>query len=194
MIAEDRPGAAGARSRELTSPAASAPASETIASPSSESAPELTTLELEALLFVAERPLTRREIASLAGVDAASVDARLGDLQVDLADRGIRLLAAGDRVALATAPEAGSLISRYVGAEGVRLTPAALETLAIVAYRQPVTRAAIERILRRRLRLRPAIAAPPSVDHRAGSLRCTGPAHSVRHVLRVPRALRAYLS
>ena len=146
MIAEDRPGAAGARSRELTSPAASAPASETMASPSSESAPELTTLELEALLFVAERPLTRREIASLAGVDAASVDARLGDLQVDLADRGIRLLAAGDRVALATAPEAGSLISRYVGAEGVRLTPAALETLAIVAYRQPVTRAAIERI------------------------------------------------
>jgi len=111
-----------------------------------ETLPELTTLQLEALLFVAERPLTRREIAALAGVAAADVDARLGDLQVELADRGIRLLAAGDRVALATAPEAGALISRYVGAEGVRLTPAALETLAIVAYRQPVTRAVVERI------------------------------------------------
>ena len=47
---------------------------------------------------------------------------------------------------LATAPEAGALIARYVGADAVRLSPAALETLAIVAYRQPVTKGAIERI------------------------------------------------
>ena len=106
----------------------------------------LTVPELEALLFVAERPLARREIAQLAGTDQATVDARLGDLEVDLATRGIRLVISGERVALATAPEAGSLVARYVGAEGVRLTPAAVETLAIVAYRQPVTRAAIERV------------------------------------------------
>lgn len=106
----------------------------------------VSTAQLEALLFVAERPLARREIGTLAGVDDAAVDAALGDLEVELASRGIRLLSVGDRVALATAPEAGSLIARYVGAEGVRLTPAALETLAIVAYRQPVTRAVIERI------------------------------------------------
>jgi segregation and condensation protein B len=111
-----------------------------------EPAEDLTTQQIEALLFVAERPLSRREIATLAGVDAATVDARLGDLEVDLAHRGIRLLSAGDRVALATAPDAGGLIARYVGTEGVRLTPAALETLAIVAYRQPVTRSVIERI------------------------------------------------
>lgn len=107
---------------------------------------DLTPALLEALLFVAERPLARREIAQLAGVDVATVDERLGDLEVELATRGIRLLAVGDRVALATAPEAGSLIARYTGAEGARLTPAALETLAIVAYRQPVTRAVVERI------------------------------------------------
>jgi segregation and condensation protein B len=53
---------------------------------------------------------------------------------------------AGDRVELTTAPEAGALIARYVGADAVRLSPASLETLAIVAYRQPVTKAAIERI------------------------------------------------
>ncbi len=109
-------------------------------------AAELTVAQLEALLFVAERPLTRREIAALAGVDFETVDARLGDLEVALRGRGVRLLAAGDRVELATAPEAGSLIARYVGAEGVKLSPAALETLAIVAYRQPVTRGVIERI------------------------------------------------
>ena len=107
---------------------------------------ELTEPALEALLFVAEKPLSRREIAALAGTDRATVDARLGDLEVSLRARGVRLLVDGDRVALATAPEAGALVARYVGADAVRLTPASLETLAIVAYRQPVTKAAVERI------------------------------------------------
>ena len=112
-----------------------------------EAAPiELTEAALEALLFVAERPLGRREIASLAGVDRATVDARLGDLEVSLRDRGIRLLIDGDRVELATAAEGGALVARYVGADAVRLSPASLETLSIVAYRQPVTKSAIERI------------------------------------------------
>ena len=107
---------------------------------------ELTESQLEALLFVAERPLGRREIAALAGVDRATVDARLGDLEVSLRLRGIRLVLAGDRVELATAPDAGALIARYVGADAIRLSPASLETLAIVAYRQPVAKSAIERI------------------------------------------------
>jgi segregation and condensation protein B len=106
----------------------------------------LTETQLEALLFVAERPLSRREIALLAGVDRATVDGLLGDLEVSLRDRGIRVLVAGDRVELATAAEAGSLIARYVGVDAVRLSPASLETLAIVAYRQPMTRSAVERI------------------------------------------------
>ena len=107
---------------------------------------ELTERALEALLFVAERPLTRREIAALAGTDRETVDARLGDLEVSLRNRGIQLLLDGDRVELATAAEAGALVARYVGAEAVRLSPASLETLAIVAYRQPITKAAVERI------------------------------------------------
>lgn len=107
---------------------------------------ELTEAALEALLFVAERPLSRREIAALAGADRVTVDARLGDLEVSLRGRGIRLLADGDRVELATAPDGGALVARYVGVDAIRLSPASLETLAIVAYRQPVTKAAIERI------------------------------------------------
>jgi len=82
---------------------------------------ELSEADLEALLFVAERPLARREIAALAGVDRATVDARLGDLEVSLAARGIRLVLSADRVELVTAPEAGALIARYVGADAVRL-------------------------------------------------------------------------
>ena len=107
---------------------------------------ELTEAALEALLYVAERPLSRREIAALAGSDRGTVDERLGDLEVALRERGIRLLVDGDRVELATAPEGGALVARYVGVDAVRLSPASLETLAIVAYRQPVTKSAVERI------------------------------------------------
>ena len=107
---------------------------------------ELSEAALEALLFVAERPLSRREIAALAGSDRATVDARLGDLEVSLRARGIRLVIDGDRVELATAPDGGALVARYIGADAIRLSPASLETLAIVAYRQPVTKSAIERI------------------------------------------------
>jgi len=65
---------------------------------------------------------------------------------VSLAERGVRLVLSDERVELVTAPEAGALIARYVGADAIRLSPASLETLAIVAYRQPVTKAAVERI------------------------------------------------
>lgn len=102
--------------------------------------------EVEALLFVAERPLSRREIGTLCGIDADRVDALLGDLEVSLRDRGIRLAVLGDEVRLVTAPETGLLIGRYTGAGETRVSPAALEALAIVAYRQPVTRGVIERI------------------------------------------------
>ncbi len=143
---------AGGPSGPVADPAAAPPdaAGESVTAPTAPDPPDeggqLSEQQLEALLFVAERPLARRELATIAGVDRAVVDDRLGDLEVALAERGIRLLLDGDRVALATAPEAGPLIGRYVGADAVRLSPAALETLAIVAYRQPVTRAAIERI------------------------------------------------
>ena len=118
--------------------------------PDQEAAPEqpgeLSEAQLEALLFVAEKPLSRSEIAILAGVDRETVDARIGDLVVSLAERGIRLVESGERIELATAPEAGALIARYVGADAPRLSGPSLETLAIVAYRQPCTRAVVDRI------------------------------------------------
>ena len=136
--------------RSVASAADASPASETGPGSAPAVAPlppiELTEAALEALLFVAERPLSRREIAALAGTDRDTVDARLGDLEVSLRGRGVALLIDGDRVELATAPDGGALVARYVGADAVRLSPASLETLAIVAYRQPITKAGVERI------------------------------------------------
>jgi len=114
--------------------------------PAAPDAPGASVAEIEALLFVAERPLTRAELRSLTGLGRDEVDARLGDLEIQLRDRGIRLVSSGEQVMLGTSPESGRLIARYLGAGEVRLSPAALETLAIVAYRQPVTRGTIERI------------------------------------------------
>ena len=102
--------------------------------------------DIEALLFVAERPLSRAELRTVARLSAEEVDERLGDLEVQLSERGIRLISSGDRVMLGTSPESGQLIARYLGADAVRLSPAALETLAIIAYRQPTTRGVIDRI------------------------------------------------
>jgi segregation and condensation protein B len=139
VIEEVEPGASGAAPEAETTSAEF----DLDAGPPGE---RLSEAQLEALLFVAERPLSRREIATLAGVDRETVDERLGDLEIALAERGIRLILSGDRVELVTAPDAGALIARYIGADAVRLSPASMETLAIVAYRQPVTKAAVERI------------------------------------------------
>lgn len=102
--------------------------------------------DIEALLFVAEKPLSRAELRTICQLSEDEIDERLGDLEVQLGERGIRLISSGERVMLTTAPESGQLIARYLGADAVRLSPAALETLAIIAYRQPATRGVIERI------------------------------------------------
>lgn len=145
------PGGRHMTETDATHPAGTSDAAEaegpTVPSPPVEAGvPEVGVAELEALLFVAERPLTRAEVGRVCGLAPEATDGLLGDLEVTLRDRGIRLVTTGDLVELATAPTAGPLIARYLGGGGPRLGPAALETLAIVAWRQPVTRGVIERI------------------------------------------------
>ena len=137
-----------ATARPPTRPPTTARRPDATPTPTERPAPgELTEAALEALLFVAERPLSppRDRGASRASTGRRSTSGSAIS-RCALRGRGIRLLAVGDRVELATAPDAGAVVARYVGADAVRLSPAGLETLAIVAYRQPVTRAAVERI------------------------------------------------
>jgi segregation and condensation protein B len=103
---------------------------------------------LEALLFIAERPLPTGEMAQLAGVPAVQAEASLSALAEDLADdgRGLRLQRMGDDWQLVTAPEVGARLAAYAAREEGRLSPAALEALAVVAYRQPCTRGDVERV------------------------------------------------
>lgn len=99
------------------------------------------------MLFVAGAPLSPRRLAEAAGCDEASVIEALAELERRLVGRGIRLQRHGDLVQLVTAPEAAAAVERLLGLDGsVRLSNAALETLAVIAYRQPVTRAQIEQV------------------------------------------------
>ena len=128
-------------------PDGAGPGSSEIATEAADESPgSASVADIEALLFVAERPLSRPELRTVGKLSAQELDERLGNLEMQLRERGIRLVSSGDRVMLTTSPESGQLIARYLGADTVRLSAAALETLAIVAYRQPVTRGVIDRI------------------------------------------------
>lgn len=107
--------------------------------------PELAAL-IEALLLVAPEPATVEQLASGAGVAAADVETALAALEGG-DGRGWFLQRHRDTVQLATHPRFAVQVRRFLGLEReTRLSAPALETLAIVAYQQPVTRAEVEAV------------------------------------------------
>ncbi len=101
---------------------------------------------VEAFLLVAPEPPTIGELAQGAVVSEAEIETALATMA--LADgRGWVLVRHGNRVQLASAPRFAEAVRRFLGLDReTRLSPAAIETLGVVAYRQPVTRAEIEAV------------------------------------------------
>lgn len=100
-----------------------------------------------ALLFVAEGPVTVGQLARVLDVEPGQVEAALNEVGAWLARGGLLLQRHDDRLQVVTAPEVAAYVERFLGLDlSNRLSAAALETLAIVAYRQPVTRVEIEAI------------------------------------------------
>jgi segregation and condensation protein B len=101
---------------------------------------------LESLLLVADQPLRIEKLVELVEVDKAAVKQALEELQVEYAARkgGILLEVVAGGYQLRTPAEHGELIRKLARVKAVRFSRAALESLAIVAYRQPITRAEIE--------------------------------------------------
>ena len=100
---------------------------------------------LEALLFISAEPVTPSQLAAALGLSVSAVEQGLKQLDGELQTRGLRLQRHGGRVQLTTPPEMAEAVERFLGLEASsRLSRAALETLAIVAYQQPVTRPYIE--------------------------------------------------
>lgn len=104
---------------------------------------------IESLLFVSGRALEQAELRKLLAVNSQHLHNALHALKYDLESygRGIRLQMLGEKVQLVTAPEHARHVAALLGLPSTaKLTPAALETLAVIAYRQPLTRSQIEAI------------------------------------------------
>ena len=103
--------------------------------------------KLEAMLFVTGEPVTTSQLATALDVAPSVIERGLNELDAALSTRGLRLQRHAGRVQLTTAPQLAELIERFLGLEATsHLSRAALETLAIIAYQQPVTRPQIDSI------------------------------------------------
>jgi segregation and condensation protein B len=102
---------------------------------------------IESLLFVADEPVSVARLAVALDVTEGEVERALETLAVDMRDRGLRLERMGSRLQMVTAPETAAYVETFLGLSSRRqLSPAALEALAIIAYRQPISRPRIETI------------------------------------------------
>jgi segregation and condensation protein B len=104
-------------------------------------------VQLEGLLFVAAEPVGLAELAEALEIPVKTVEDGLSQLELALEGRGLRLQRHTGRIQLTTAPALADSIERFLGLEArTHLSRSALETLAIIAYNQPVTRPQIESI------------------------------------------------
>lgn len=103
---------------------------------------------LEALLLASPEPLTLKRIAEVMGIDERDAALLMADLQKDYEapHRGLAIREMAGGYVLTTRPEAAEYVERLLQPRARGLSHAALETLAIIAYRQPITKAEIESV------------------------------------------------
>lgn len=107
----------------------------------------VTQSDIEAVLFSAAKPMSLEVLAEVFSVTPETMEVALSQYEKALVQeaRGIRIRRSGAGIELVTAPEAGRYVSRIRQRED-KLSAAAMETLAVVAFKQPVTKAEIEEI------------------------------------------------
>jgi len=102
---------------------------------------------IEALIFAAERPVPMARLSEVTGFTSQEVEAALTNLEARMASSGLRIQRHRGHLQMVSSPDAGPHIEALLGLEvNLRFSHAAMETLAIIAYAQPVTRPQIEAI------------------------------------------------
>jgi len=99
---------------------------------------------IESLLFASNKPVSAAKLAEVLGVAEQRIGVLIDQLQQRLQDRGLCVVELAGGYNLATRPEYADFVERLLEPEPERLSVAALETVAIIAYRQPVTRPEID--------------------------------------------------
>src|SRR3990172_7781518 len=103
---------------------------------------------IESILLVADRPIDVAFLARITEADVRWVDEIVDTLAGEYQMRGLRVQRIGPAVQVVTAPEAAPYIQAFLGIdENQRLTPGTLVALTVIAYKQPITRPALDRIL-----------------------------------------------
>ncbi len=105
--------------------------------------------QLESLLLVAYKPISITEIAKITNLEVDQIKLAIEKLQQGYAEhnRGLRLTITNEKVQLVSAPENSEVVKAFIKEESSgEMTPAAIETLTIVAYRQPIAKAELEQI------------------------------------------------
>lgn len=101
---------------------------------------------LECMLFVSPQPLSVKHVAESLHLEETAVERAIDDLRSDYADRGLQVLRIAGGYQMCTRPKYAEHVSALLKPERTRLSRAALETVAIIAYRQPITQPEIDAI------------------------------------------------
>ena len=105
---------------------------------------------IESVLFVAEGPVDIKTLARLTEVVPEELATVIEEVAAESRTRGVRIQRTGQAVQMVSAPETAIYVQRYLGIdEHQRLSPAVLATLTVIAYKQPVTKTEVERILKK---------------------------------------------
>ncbi|MDB4940064.1 MAG: scpB [Candidatus Doudnabacteria bacterium] len=103
--------------------------------------------KIESILFVTPKPVTAKGLAKILEVEQNEVEQALNELAQQHKEAGIVLLNSGEVWQLATNSENSAIVKNFLNAElREKLTDASVETLAIIAYRQPISKGEIEAI------------------------------------------------
>jgi segregation and condensation protein B len=103
--------------------------------------------QILSILFVSSKPVSMAELEASLGVGADQIREAIAEIVADNHKNGIILLAHNDKLQLATNPDNSPVVKKFLSLElREKLSDAALETLAVIAYRQPVSKAEIENI------------------------------------------------
>ena len=103
--------------------------------------------QLESLLFVSNKPLSSKQLAKFTEADLTEVKQALTELITERKNSGVVILEASDNYQMATSGENTDLVKQFLNSDlREKLTDATVEVLAIIAYRQPISKSEIEAI------------------------------------------------
>ncbi|HEY5639795.1 MAG TPA: SMC-Scp complex subunit ScpB, partial [Dehalococcoidia bacterium] len=141
--------------------------------------PEALKSAVESILFVADGSVDVKTLARLTEESESAVSRAVEELADESASRGVRIQRTETAAQMASAPENTVYVQHFLGIdENVRLSPAVLATLTVIAYKQPITKSTVERILDK------------SCDYGINMLKLRG---LIAEVGRAPGAGRPYL-